>query len=288
MISNGTCSAHRPIIGGVLLLLAAGFSAVEPSDGGADPRVIADRWAIGVGGQLAEFTTDASVGSESGFGTLIRAESELGLDDDQSVVRLDGRFRISERQAIGFGFWTLNRDGAARIDEQIEFDGNVFDIGAALDSQMDTGWARVDWRYSLLKTDRGEAGLCAGLSVYRFDIAIAGLATVDDGMGGTVLQAVRAEDDVLAPVPTFGIFLNHTLRRNLILRVRADLIDLDVGDYEGKLTDTSFLLEWYFSRHVGVGVGANRFEIDVRSTGDDPFLVDFSQSGLMGYLAFAF
>jgi hypothetical protein len=107
-------------------------------------------------------------------------------------------------------------------------------------------------------------------------------------MGDTVRAAARAEDDLLAPVPTFGIFLNYAFLPNLVFRVKADLIDLDVGDFEGKLTDTTVLLEWYFSRHVGVGLGVNRADIDVRDAGEDPFLIDLSQSGVLGYVSFAF
>ena len=39
-------------------------------------------------------------------------------------------------------------------------------------------------RYSLVQSDRGEAGFTAGLSAYEFDLAMEGDATVSDGMGG--------------------------------------------------------------------------------------------------------
>jgi hypothetical protein len=272
----------------ILLWIGASDPAVAAPSSGAERRVLDDRWGISLGAYLTEVKTDASVGSSSGVGSLIRAEDQLGLDDDQSVVRMDGIFRLGKRQAIGLGLWTLNRDGQASIDEQIEFDGNVFDVGAELRSQFDTGWVRVDWRYNLLRTERGEAGLSAGLSVYRFDISLEGEATVSDGMGGTTLDGIKAEDDLLAPVPTVGFFLTYALRPKLFLKVKADLLDLDVGDYEGKLTDATVLVEWYFSRHAGFGLGINRSDIEVRFTGDDPFRVSLNQSGLLGYFAFAF
>ena len=280
-------AAGRTAVAG-LLLLAAGLPVLAASGSGDETRVVDDKWVIAVGGYLTDFKTDASFGSGSALGTSIRFEDQLGLDADQSVVRLDGLKRFGDRHSIGFGLWTLNRDGVASIDEQIEFDGNTFDVGVDLNTQFDTGWFRVDWRYSLLRNDKGEAGLSAGLSVYEFETSVEGLATVSDGMGGTILQATRAADDVLAPVPTVGMFMNYAFRPNLILRVKADFLDLDVGDFEGKVTDTTFLFEWYFSRHAGVGVGLNRSDIDVRNVGDNPFLIDFSQSGLLGYFSFTF
>jgi hypothetical protein len=282
-----TVAVGRTAVAG-LLLLVAGLPVFAAPGSGDGSRVIDDKWVIAVGGYLTEFKTDASVGAGRALGTSIRFEDQLGMDADQSVIRLDGLRRFGDRHAIGFGLWTLNRAGTAAIDRRIEYDGNVFDVGAEINSQLDTGWLRVDWRYSLLRTDKGEAGFSAGLSVYEFDARLEGLATVSDGTGGTVLAAVRAEESVLAPVPTIGMFMNYAIRPNLIFRVKADFLDLDVGDFEGKVTDTMLLFEWYFSRHVGVGVGANKSDIDVRNVGDNPFLIDFSQSGFVGYFTFTF
>jgi len=52
--------------------------------------------------------------------------------------------------------------------------------------------------------------------------------------------------------------------------------------------DTRILIEWYFSRHVGFGLGTNTMEIQIRDAGSDPFSVDYRQKGLLGYFTFAF
>lgn len=260
----------------------------RPTAAESETRVVEDKFVLRVGGYLTDFKTDANVGTGGVFGTLIRLEETLGIQDDKSVARLDGFYRFNERHSLDFGLWSFKREGLARIDEQIEFDGNVFDIGVDLASKFDTSWLRVGWRFSVLRTERGEAGFSAGISAYEFDFGIAGQATVSDGMGGTVLQAVRAEDDLLTPVPTVGMFISYAFKPRLILLARADFLDVEVGDLEVSLLDTRLLIEWYFSRHVGFGVGTNSTEIQVRDTGDDPFSVDYLQRGLLGYFTFAF
>jgi hypothetical protein len=272
----------------VVLLVAGPAPALGASGGQSERRVVDDDWVLSIGGYLTEFRTDASVGSGSVFGTTIRAEDDLGIDDDQSVVRVSGFHRFNDRHALGFGAWSLNRDGNATIDDQIEFEGNLFDVGADLSSRFDTGWLRVDWQYSLMRTDRGEAGFKVGISAYQFDLKLDGQATVSDGAGGTILEEVRAAEDLLAPVPTVGMFINYAFRPNLVLRVHADFFDLEVSDLEGRLVDTTFQLEWYFSRRVGVGFGAQATDIDFRDAGGDPIAIDFRQSGLLGYLTIAF
>ncbi len=254
----------------------------------SETRVVDDKLVFRLGGYLTDFKTDASVGSGGLFGTLIRLEDDLLLDEDRSVARLDGFYRFNERHSLEFGLWSLNRSGLTTISEQIIFDGNQFDIGVDLASKFDTSWLRVGWRWSALRTERGEAGFSAGLSAYEFRIGVAGQATVSDGMGGTTLAAIRAEDDLIAPVPTVGLFITYAFKPKLILLAKADFLKLEVGDIEGNVLDTRILIEWYFSHHFGVGVGTNTTEIEIRDVGDDPFSVDYRQSGFLGYLTLAF
>ncbi len=56
---------------------------------------------------------------------------------------------------------------------------------------------------------------------------------------------------------------------------------------DGKVIDTTFLIEFYFSRHVGFGFGANGTNIDIRDEGDDPFTIDYDVSGFVAYFTFS-
>ena len=102
------------------------------------------------------------------------------------------------------------------------------------------------------------------------------------------MRAVRAQDDLVAPAPTVGMFITYSIKPRLRLLARADFLDVKVGDLEADLLDTRILIEWFFSRHVGFGVGMNTMEIQVRDTGSDPFAVDYRQKGLLGYFTLSF
>jgi hypothetical protein len=281
---------RRPILVVILavIFLVAGAGSPLRAAAGEDNVSISDKFVLSLGTYLTDFETNASVGTGGVFGTFIRAEDDLGLDDDDTLFRVDGFYRFNPRHGLDFGFWTFNRDGAAIIADQIEFDGTLFDVGANVRSEFDSQWLRLGWRYSFFRSDRGEAGISAGLSTYDFEIALEGDATVSDGMGGTTIVQDRAEDDLIAPVPTFGIFINYAITPRVIVKLKADFLDLQIDDLDGKVIDTTFLIEWYFSRHVGVGVGTNGTDIDIRDEGDDPFTIDYSVSGLMAYFTFSF
>ena len=269
----------------VAFLFVAGSLPATAAD---DFRAITNKLTFSFGSYLADFDTDASVGTDGVLGTFIRFEDELGLDDDDTIFRIDGFYRFSDKNAIGFGFWTLNRDGEAFTSEQINFDGDIFDVGVFLRSELDSQWIRLDWRHSFLRNEKGEAGFTLGLSTYEFDVGLQGLATVSDGMGGTVLVDTRSSDDFLAPVPTIGFFINYSITPKWVFRLSANYFSLEVSDFEGNITDTVIQFEWLFSRYVGVGVAVNGTIIDVEDTGDDPFSVKYDQSGLVAFLTFGF
>ena len=270
------------------IVVASASGAAAAADGDQETRFLDDRWSILVGGYLTDFATDAAVGSGAALGTVVRAEDELGIDRGPDTFRLDGLFRINKKQSIGFGYWGVNRKGAAAIDKQIEWDGRVFDIGARLESTFNVSWYRFDWRYSLLRTERGEAGIALGISAYDFTLGIDGEATIDDGEGGTIGEQVSAGTSVLAPVPTVGMYITYAIRPALLLRLEANFLRLAVGDIEGRLVDTSARLDWYFTRHVGIGGGVNTTNIEYKERGDNPVSVDYRQAGFLAYATLVF
>lgn len=267
---------------------AASLPVRAAQDPGKEQRVIDDRWMFAVGGFLADFRTDASVGTGDVVGTLIRAEDLLNLSSDKSTFRLDGFWRFKPRHAVGFGYWSFKRSGTSLLTDQLVFENVTYDISAQLASDMDTALYRAYWRYAFLQNERGEAGISLGLSNYEFDLAVEGTGEIDDGMGGTTTGFYRAGRQVFAPVPTVGFFLTFGITNNIVIHLRSDYFDLQAGDLEGKLVDTEFLAEWWFTRNVGVGMGVNGTDIEVKDTGTDPYSIDYRQSGLLGFFTFAF
>ena len=178
MIDNTGRRALSPGLATIAILtLLVCAMGNPPARAESETRVVDDNSVFRIGGYLTDFKTDASVGSGGVFGTFLRLEEELLLDEDRSVGRVDGFVRFNERHSLEFGVWSLNRKGLTTLTEQVIFDGNTFDIGVDLATKFDTSWLRVGWRFSALRTERGEAGFSAGLSAYQFEIGVAGLST---------------------------------------------------------------------------------------------------------------
>lgn len=268
-----------------VLVASAGPALAEAGDR-PDTRVLDDKWGVSLGGYAVDFQTTAAVGTGTFIGTVIRLEDDLSVDSNKTTFRLGGFYRFKKRHGIEIGFFDLNRSGSTIIDEQIEFQGVVYDVGAEINSTFDAQLFKATYRYSFINSGKTEAGFSAGLSTYWFDIALDGEATVEENR--QVYEEVRTETDLLAPVPSLGMFITHAITPKLLLHLRAQFFDLSVGDYSGRLIDTSFSFDYYFTRHFGIGLGGNTNDIRYENMGDKPYTVDYSQSGLIWYLTGVF
>src|SRR3954466_8509851 len=77
------------------------------------PCVAADDLVtLDIGGYRFNARNDISVGGPTRAGTSFRAERE-GAPDNDTVPRLDGTFRFSERHRIRFMYLNSTRDGSA-------------------------------------------------------------------------------------------------------------------------------------------------------------------------------
>lgn len=269
---------------------AGGTASAEPEAPAPERRLIFSKGAIAFGGYFADFKTDAVTSLGSRLGTRIRLEDDLEMDSRKSVFRMDGHYRFSPRHALAYGYWSLARAGQTVLESRIEFpdQGLTFEVGASLISHFDVDSYKVNYRYTLLRTDRGEAGFLAGLSTYRFELSAAGEARVDGGMGGVMTSFEEAKADVLAPVPVVGFFMAYSIAPRLSFSLHTELFDLDTSSWEGRLLDAQVALQWLFSKHVGIGFGINGTEIEYRGGGSSPLSVDYRQSGLLGALIFTY
>jgi hypothetical protein len=269
------------------LTIAGTGSAVAEYDSSREARVIDDEWVMSIGGYLVDFKTTAGVGSGNLIGTIVRLEDQLGLESDKTFLRGDGFYRFNERHAIGFGFWSLKREGFTGIIDEITWDGITYDAGALIESKFDVSWFRADWRYSFMRMERGEAGLNLGLSFYDLSAALRGIGTIDPGGPNEQTGTFEGEESIAVPVPTFGLFVNFAITPNVLFKSSFNWLDLEIGDIEGEVSDISLLFEWYFSEHVGIGGGAARTSIDYRDTGKNPFTLEYKQTGFLAYFTFA-
>jgi hypothetical protein len=200
---------------------------------------------------------------------------------------MSGFWRFKPKHAFEFGYVAFNRSTSIIIDQRIEWEEIVYDVGAAVDSRFDSQFLRLGYRYSFWRNNKVDTGITAGLSTYAYDVALEGEATVDDGMGGQMIIIDGDQQDIAVPIPTFGLFTHFAITPNWIFRGEASFLDVDVGDWDAKILDTRFTVDWYFSKRVGIGGGIAASDVKVaNSSPDDRFFAKYEYSGGIIYLSF--
>jgi len=264
----------------VLVLISVPLSAQLPGQE-EDYPIIASRWGLQLGGIAVDLQTNAAVGFASFAGSFVNLEELLGLEASQNTYRLDGFYRIKPRHTLEFGYLSLNRTATKDLEEEFSFGGREFELGAALTSTFDMDLFQVMYEYSFINDGRVNAGIAAGLSTFFIKGEVTGEAILRDDRGNEIGTEVTSErTNLLAPVPSVGMFVEYAVAKWAILRLRASSLNLDIGDIEGRFLDVRATMDFYVTHHVGIGVGLNNTDLRYTDFGNDPVRVDYRYDGI--------
>ncbi len=281
---------HVALIAVTALVVVVGSNAAvaAPIEGqDHDSRILSNKLYVNLGAYLVDYQADAAVGSGTVIGTSVNLEDDLGLDGNDSELRFEGFWRFKRKHLLGFSYVGLRRSGFTFIDESITIGDppQTFDVGADIASKIDSDVFTLNYRYSFFNNGKVDTGFAAGLSVFAFDLALAGTVTVDDGMGGTTTEAGSVSESIPAPIPTMGFFTNFAITPNLIFRMEAGFLDIQVDDYDGRMVDTQLVFDWFFTKNVGIGGGFATTDLRFAKKGTNPFIVDYRFGGVLFYFS---
>lgn len=279
---------HRIVTALIVALGLAGLaaeSAAQTADPTRTARYLDDRWSFRLFGNVSDLSSDVSAGHE--LGALINLEDLLGFDDQMTTWGFDGFFRVSKnrKHAIRVSYSDFTRDAYAALSGtvpilDVEFLGEV-------SSRFENRVGTLGYQYSFINNGKIEAGVTAGFGIYKYGIRLSGRYILDNDP--TQEDFGSRKEDILAPVPTVGFFINYALTPKLILDMRTSAIDLAIGVHEGRIFNNCVNLNWYFSRHFGLGIGLAGSDVVYENTGGDSRIkVDLRQTSFTANASLVF
>lgn len=277
----------------VLAVLGACSTASLAETKGKNPKYvgtqITDRWVVRAGAFSAAFDTEAAFASASVLGVVIRLEDDLGLESQVDTATVGGRYRFNENHQIAFSYADLDRSATRVLDKDIEFGDYVFKAGSGLSTEFGTSMFRVKWKYNVAEGDRLAAGFGLGLSTFAINLGLEGQIEVDDGNGGQLLRSAQEGSDFIAPVPLVGMWIDYAIMARLIVRASVEAVSFSVSGNSGRVLDSAFFLEYYFTRLFGLGFGLSSTDIEYGKDDENKFLrVDYRIDAFQTYLSFVF
>jgi len=235
-----------------------------------------DRFELAAGGYVV-FQYDSVVSlteTNVGVGISFSPRDTLGLDGEQTVFRLDGRYRFKPKHGVTFSWYRISSDSNKTLLDDIDWvdeDGNSVTIptGTRVDSSLGYDIYKIGYQWSFYRTDKVE--LAAGAGLHFADVSLE--LGVESGLFDSELRT--ATSDVPMPVASFGVEYSVTPRFDWY--IDAQLFALDLGEWRGVYSDFQLGVTYQLFEHVGAGMalGSNNLQI-VRDYDNEDVRFDYN------------
>lgn len=266
---------HRtlfPLLGLSLILASSAFAQ----------ETLPDKFKIDIG---AFFVTDinttvslAKTGGVVGAGARIDFEDQLGLEDKDTVPRIDGYYRFGKKSRVDFSYWKIDREDTKTITEQIEIGDITININESVLTRFDTETIKASYGWSFYNVPKVELGLSAGLHITHLDIEVTDLT------GGSGSE----QADGPVPLPVFGFYLRYQISPRWRFIANSQWFALRYEDFEGSLTDVRLNVEHQTFKNAGFGFGFNRIQFDLEADDKDEDLRGTFKNVNDGFQAYVF
>jgi len=237
------------VIGGVVavgLLAPAAFAQSSSGSWNGLP----DRFQIDTG--YFHLNADTRLRYEAPFGSSgdVDFERDLGQPGQVDTFWIDGTWRVGRRHQLKLGFTTVNRD---RKDYTLERDfvwgGQTFNAGLSASSSTGADILGGYYRFAIVRNDRFEIGPTLGIGYIWLDARIQ--ATGNVGGQSRSRDVAASTSSITGAV---GGYATAWLTRRLVVHGDFLYVNVTLDEDEASITDWRLAAEYYFSRHIGVGV----------------------------------
>ena len=242
-----------------------------------DNPILNDRFAIYIGGFFPQVDSSLRIdGDIIGPGDGLDAENVFGLEDSKSVLWGGVSWRISRRNSLEFEFADLNRNGFVQAaTDELDIGDSIVQAGASIDSKFDLTLGRLTYGFSILKDEKKDLAVKAGLHIADIGVGLffTGAVCVDGEVPPNCSifgSTPRLEsEEVTAPLPHLGGSFSYAFTPNIAARFQVIGFAIELDSIDGSLLEIDADLVWTPWDHFGLGAGVRYFNVNVKSNGSD-------------------
>ncbi|MGH8083267.1 MAG: hypothetical protein ACREP7_22005 [Lysobacter sp.] len=241
-----------------------------------------DRFTVRLGAMSVDTSGELSAGTNF-QGQPYRFSQDFDFGSKQTVPRIEGLFRFSERNRLLFNYWGYDKSKRATLSENISFDNTTIPAGSFAKAKAKFELASVMYDYAVVETDTVSWGLQIGVEYAKLEGKL-------DAAAGTSSYHTSSSEDGYAPVVGTRVTLSPNDHWRFVLQ--GQYLDAgwgDFGDYKGDISRANALAEYRFTESFGVFVGYDWFKIDAKRGGRDGVIgLDQRFKGPMAGVTFSF
>jgi hypothetical protein len=184
----------------------------------------------------------------------------FGTGYDTSRFRLDGIWRISNRNHVQFMYFTNGVSRSKTLDKDIEWGDADYGIGANVTSRTRLSVYEVGYEFAFIKKQSFELAASIGVHYPKVTIGLDGMATVTQPDGSTTtVQAESKNASVPAPLPVIGLRMGWAFTDHFMLDAQLQAFDFSYDQFHGYWGDAKVGVSYLINKHFGVGIGYDDF-----------------------------
>jgi len=221
---------------------------------------------------------------------LFDLDKTLGNASDATRVRVDALWRITPTQHLRLLYFKNDVSRSKSIGTDVTWGDYTFQAGSNLASDNSLDVFEIAYEYAFKREPSYEIAGSFGVHVLDISMKFSGTATVTDSNGNVSSASfISSSSSLPAPLPVFGLRAGWLVAPEWYIDAQAQIFKIDFQGYQGFWSDYRVSATWMFSRHLGIGLGYNRFgvNVDVDRANFDGRL-RFGYSGLQAFLTGTF
>lgn len=250
---------------GALTLLSAS-RALLAQDYAYHPE-LSDSFTVTLGAMRSNnsFRVEADVGDD--IGDRIDFGDTLGVSNHSTFFNGQAKWKFGSENKWSFAaqYFSNSANGSIVLEEDIEWDGDTFKEGSFVGSGVKLSVARLFFGRSLIKNDRHDFGVGAGLHNLKMKVFVEGEVLFNDETTGFK----RAEVSASQILPNVGAWYNFSPARKWLLHGRIDWIGASIGNYDGHMWNMNAGVNYQAFDHIGFDVSWQYFNLNVNVDSDD-------------------
>ncbi len=200
-----------------------------------------------INGQTAAFSEDFSLGGK------------------EWEPRVDGLFRLSDRQRLIFDYFKYDKDRRETLGEDIRYGDTTVPAGSFVKGELKYQVASLVYDYSVIDGEQFDFGLQLGAEYAK----VSGRAYADLG---ELYEGRFLDESTDGVAPVVGARLTFTPSEHWLINVQGQYLNTRWGnfdDYKGDLSRANAIVQYNLNPNFGIFAGYDWFKLDADKRGSD-------------------
>jgi hypothetical protein len=159
-------------------------------------------------------------------------------------------------------YFNTDKSETRQIDRDLSVGDTVFPINAVVDANFKTTVTTAAYEFAFLRGDKYEFAGLFGIHNLKFEFD---MRAESQGQAGELHE----DADANGPLPVFGLSGIWRFHDQFYLDAQVQYFRISIDPYDGRLSDYNVSAVWQAFKHVGFGVGYNRFTTHIGVDGDN-------------------